>query len=206
MNEIRIPVCARRTLKRLVAVAFLACSFVVSNAASAATFIPSPNVYQINEGVAFSLGNSGASHYLFGWNDTSGSFSGIEDPTLVLTVGQTYTFQRTSGSHPFVITNDSLPVTGTDGSFARTTTSGPVIDAATLTPLADFTADPSPTSDLISWTPTTAEIGDYFYTCRVTGHTGMTGAIQVVAVPEPASGAFVAVTIAGWAMRRRRRS
>ena len=52
-----------------------------------------------------------------------------------------------------------------------------------MTPLADFTADPAPTSDQIVWVPTEADLGDYFYTCRVTGHAGMTGAIRVVAAP-----------------------
>lgn len=148
--------------------------------ALAETLNPSPNVYQITAGVEFTLGNSGATDYLFNWNDDSGTFTNVSDPTLVLSTGQTYVFRRVTSAHPFVITDATMPVTGSDGSFVRTTTSGPVIDAATLTPIADFTADPAPTSDFITWTPGEDEVGSYWYTCRVTFHTGMTGAIMVV--------------------------
>lgn len=140
-----------------------------------------PDIYQVTEGVAFQLENLGASNYLFSWTDTNGSFTQIADPSLVLRVGETYTFQRVTSAHPFVITNDTLPVDGTDGSYFRTTTSGAVIDAATLTPIADFTADPAPTSDLITWSP--GSTGNFFYTCRVTSHTGMTGAIRIETAP-----------------------
>ncbi len=64
--------------------------------------------------------------------------------------------------------------------FERTTFDGAVIDAATLQPIADFTADPAPTDDFIEWTPGVGDVGNYFYTCRITGHRGMTGAIRVV--------------------------
>jgi hypothetical protein len=80
-----------------------------------------------------------------------------------------------------VITDTTLPVSGTDGSYQRDTFSGAVIDAATLAPIADFTADPAPTTDFIEWSLTSADIGDYFYTCRITGHFGMAGRIEVVA-------------------------
>lgn len=145
----------------------------------AETINPAPNVYEVTEGVAFTLGNTSASNYLFNWSDGSGSFGNVADPTLILTAGQTYTFQRVTSFHPFVITDASLPVSGTDGSYQRSTTSGGVIDAATLSPLADFTADPGPTSDLITWTPAAADTGIYFYTCRVTSHTAMTGRIEI---------------------------
>jgi plastocyanin len=144
-----------------------------------------PSVYEIDSGVAFTLDNVGASNFLFNWSDSSGTFSDVVDPTVVLTAGQTYTFQRISGSHPFVITDDTLEVNGSDGSYSRVTFSGAVIDAATLQPIADFTADPGPTDDLISWTPGVEDAGEYFYTCRVTGHAGMTGRIVVVAPADP---------------------
>ncbi|MEO0454312.1 MAG: cupredoxin domain-containing protein [Verrucomicrobiota bacterium] len=145
-------------------------------------------VYRVDEGVTFYLRNSGASHYLFSWSDSSGVYTDVIDPTLVLTYGRQYNFERISGSHPFVITDDTLPVTGTDGSFSRTTTDGTTIDNATLTPIADFTADQFTNSgtlstDFIGWKPALADQGDYFYTCRVTGHTGMTGAIQITGGP-----------------------
>lgn len=178
----------------------IAIAAATCGSALAATTELDANTFAIDEGVAITLGNIGASHFTFNWSDTSGTFSDLQDPTLVLTAGETYTFQRISGSHPFVITDDTLPVSGTDGSFQRTTFSGAVIDAATLQPIADFTADPGPTSDLITWTPGLDDLGEYFYTCRVTGHPGMTGAIRVV--PAPASIAMLG--LAGIAARRRR--
>ncbi|MEO0513878.1 MAG: hypothetical protein AAF086_01110 [Planctomycetota bacterium] len=179
-------------------------SVAVASQGRAATTVISPNVYRIDAGVTLNLGNQGASNYLFNWTDSSGTFTNISDPTLELVAGQTYTFQRISGSHPFVITDDTLPVTGSDGSFSRATSSGTVIDAATLTPIADFTANPAPTTDQIIWTPTLSDLGDYFYTCRVTGHVGMTGAIRVI--PEPASGMLILVGTAVLGCVRRRQS
>ena len=161
--------------------------------ASALTVSESANVYSVNEGVSFDIGNSGASDFLFSWSDpnpSANSFSALADPTLVLTIGETYTFQRTSGSHPFIIMGSSASafISGTDGSYSRTTSDSALITAATLTPIANFTADPSPSSDLISWTPDA--LGDFWYTCSVSGHTGMTGLISVV--PEPSSFALIA--------------
>ena len=161
--------------------------------ASALTVSESANVYSVNEWVSFDIGNSGASDFLFSWSDpnpSANSFSALADPTLVLTIGETYTFQRTSGSHPFIIMGSSASafISGTDGSYSRTTSDSALITAATLTPIANFTADPSPTTDLISWTPDA--LGDFWYTCSVSGHTGMTGLISVV--PEPSSFALIA--------------
>lgn len=140
---------------------------------------PTTSVFEVRGDADFTIRNAGATSYLFSWTDASGTYTDVEDPTLILEVGGSYTFQRASGAHPFRITTDALPVTGTDGAFRRTTSDPAVIDGASLTPIADFTADPAPTSDLIAWSPTASEVGDYFYTCTVTSHTGMTGAIQV---------------------------
>ena len=113
-----------------------------------------------------------------------------------------YTFQRTSSSHPFVIMDNSAAafMSGTDGAFSRTTSSSAGISNATLTPIANFTADPAPTSDLISWTP--SQSGDFWYTCSVTGHPDMAGKITVV--PEPSAIALIAGGLAFASLRRRR--
>ena len=160
-------------------------ALLMTGAAMAATTQLGPSIYRVDAGVDFELSNSGANSYLFSWSDSSGTFTDIEDPTLLLTVGQTYTFTRVTSAHPFVICDDTLPVTGTDGAYQRTTTDGAVIDAATLDPIDDFTADPAPTSDFITWTPAAGDEGDYFYTCRVTSHVGMAGAIEIE--PGPAT-------------------
>lgn len=153
----------------------------IASTSGAQTMEVSPSVYRVESGVTFDIANESFSNYLFTWSDSSGTVSGEADPTLILTAGETYTFRRTTGSHPFAITDDTLPVSGTDGSYNRTTFDAAVVSAATLDPAGDFTADPAPTSDVIEWTLTGAEIGEYFYTCLVLGHPGMTGRIEVVA-------------------------
>ena len=91
-------------------------------------------------------------------------------------------------------------ISGTDGAYNRTTSSSTDISNATLTPIANFTADPAPTSDLISWTPTV--IGDYFYTCSVGSHGGMTG--KIVTVPEPSSLSLILLSLGALSLHRRR--
>lgn len=140
----------------------------------------STHVYKVDEGVTFSISNDGASSFLLSWSDSGGTFENIPDPSIIVSTNETYVFKRTTGSHPFLITDSSLPTSGTDGSYARTTTDAAVINAAVLTPIADFTADPAPTADEIVWTPSGNQTGNYFYTCAVTFHTGMTGGIRVV--------------------------
>ncbi|NRA57013.1 MAG: hypothetical protein HRU13_02700 [Phycisphaerales bacterium] len=152
---------------------------VAAAPALAQTTQPEPNIYRVPGGVEFTLDNIGASDYTFNWSDSGGSFEDIVDPTFILVAGQTYRFRRISSAHPFVITDDTLPVSGTDGSYRRETTDGGVIDASTLKPIEDFTADPAPTDDFIEWTPGVGDAGQYYYTCRVTGHRGMTGSIIV---------------------------
>jgi PEP-CTERM putative exosortase interaction domain len=180
--------------------------FAFAAAANAATTQISSNVYEVTEGVAFDVGNIGASDFTFTWTDpgeTSAAATGVQDVTLNLTAGETYTFQRTSSAHPFVIMDARAAsfMDGSDGSYSRTTTSGAAIDNATLKPIVDFRAEPAPTSDLISWTPT--QTGDYWYTCRVATHTGMAGKISVV--PEPASAALLLGGVAALTLLRRPR-
>ncbi len=156
-------------------------AMVLATFGHAQTTEVAPNVFRVESGVNFELSHNAISDYLFSWTDSSGSVVNESDPTLILTAGQTYTFTRTTSGHPFIITDTSMPVAGTDGSYFRTTASGAVMDAATLAPIADFTADPAPTADFIEWTLVAGDIGDYFYTCRITGHLDMTGRIEVVA-------------------------
>ena len=168
--------------------------------AHAVTTLVSPKVYSVTEGVTFSLANNGASDFLFSWVDPSGtpanSFANIADPTLRLTIGQTYAFQRTSTSHPFVIMKNTISsfISGTDGSFSRTTSDFTTISNATI-----FTANPAPAA-AVSWTPTTG--GDYFYTCAVGSHGSMTGKISVI--PEPSSLSLLLLSLGAFSIYRRR--
>ena len=99
---------------------------LLANMSQAVTTLVSTSRYSVTERVAFTLGNNGASDFLFSWTDPTGaspaSFSNIADPTLVLTLGQTYTFQRTTLAHPFVIMNNTAAafMSGTDGAYTRT--------------------------------------------------------------------------------------
>ena len=171
--------------------------------AQAVTTLVSPKVYSVTEGVTFSLANNLASDFLFSWVDPSGtpanSFANIADPTLRLTIGQTYTFQRTSTSHPFVIMNNTISsfISGTDGSFSRTTS-----DFTTITNATIFTANPGTPGPAVNWTPTIA--GDYFYTCSVGSHGFMTGKIVAVAIPEPSALSLLLLSLGALSLRRRR--
>ena len=151
----------------------------------AATTVDGPS-YEIDEGVNFSIVNSTNQNFILSWTDPGGaSFTSVNDPTLVLTVGQTYTFERTSRSHPFAITTTDMSVTGTDGAFSRVNNTADAVSPFILSPSADFTAEPTnnASAEPITWTPTAEDIGDYWYTCTIVNHRNMTGRITVV--PEP---------------------
>lgn len=148
--------------------------------ANADTTQTGPHTYEINTGVSFTISNLGSSSFLFEWIDKSGFFTNVEDPTLVLTADETYTFENMTSIHPFNITDDTLPVDGTDGSYSRLTTDINVINDASLQPMADFISNPGG-GDLITWTPTADDVGTYYYTCRIAHHTNMTGKIVIVA-------------------------
>ncbi|MEX0876209.1 MAG: GC-type dockerin domain-anchored protein [Phycisphaerales bacterium] len=141
-----------------------------------------PNTYTADEGVTFEIQSLASSSFILSWSDDSGDFDAI-DPTITLTAGQSYIFENMTTVHPFVITDDTLPVSGTDGDYVRDTTDGAVIDAATLQPIADFTADPQPADDPIDWTPVGDDAGEYYFTCRVTHHADMIGKIIIVEAP-----------------------
>lgn len=181
-------------MKRKINLKFIPCALATALLAlpifsNAATSLVSTNRYLVSEGVDFTLGNDGASSFLFNWTDPSGSpapsFSGVADPTLVLTLGQTYTFQRVSTAHPFAIVDNSAAafISGSDGAYTRTTSDSSLISAATF-----LTANPGTPGTQITWTPD--QVGDFWYICTVTSHTGMSGLISVV--PEPSAFALLA--------------
>ncbi|MFT5233335.1 MAG: hypothetical protein ACI9UK_001254 [Candidatus Krumholzibacteriia bacterium] len=147
----------------------------------------STHVWKIDSGAEFSISNTGSTSYLFTWTDVNGTFTDIEDPSFVFSVNQTYEFHRTTLSHPFALTDDTLQVLGTDGSFSRTAILTQEIDDSTLLPLADFIADPAPTTDFIAWTPSSLDLGNFYYTCRISPHNGMTGRIEIVESSVPNS-------------------
>jgi uncharacterized cupredoxin-like copper-binding protein len=149
--------------------------------ALAQTTQPEPHVFRVPGGVEFTINNDGISDFLFNWSDAGGVFVDIPDPTLMLTAGQTYRFRRLTGVHPFVVCDNTLPVTGVDGMYERATTDPAVIEAAILDPIDAFIADPAPTGDFIEWTPVAGDAGQYYFTCHIPFHTGMAGSIVVEA-------------------------
>ncbi len=170
----------RDTMKRMTTIALIAAMACMAHADTTQT---GPNSYTVDAGVTFTLLSQGSSNFLISWSDASGTFTDIVDPTLTLSSGETYIFDNETFSHPFRLTDDTLPVSGTDGNYNRETNDIAVINASSLQPIADFTADPEPTSDFISWTPDAADAGDYYYTCLVLSHAGMTGKIVIAAPP-----------------------
>jgi len=87
-------------------------------------------------------------------------------------------------------------ISGTDGSFSRTTSDFTTISNATF-----LTANPAPAA-AVSWTPTVA--GDYFYTCSVGSHGGMTGKIVAVAIPEPSALSLLLLSLGALSLYHRR--
>lgn len=195
-------------LPRLIQYGIATSFLMLTTVSHAVTTLVSPSRYSVTEGVAFTLGNNGASDFLFNWTDPSGtpprSSANIADPTLVLTLGQTYTFQRITTAHPFVIMNNTAAafMSGTDGAYSRTTNILTDINNATLTPIANFTASPGTPGNTITWTP--SQVGDFWYTCTVTSHADMAGKITVV--PEPSAVGLVAGGLAFAGFHRRRGS
>lgn len=195
-----------KTHPRLIQCGVASSFLMLATMSHAVTSLVSPSRYSVTEGVAFTLGNNGAADFLFNWADPSGapplSFSNIADPTLILTLGQTYTFQRITTAHPFAIMNNTAAafMSGADGTYSRTTTSSTDINNATLTPIANFTANPGTPGNTISWTP--GEVGDFWYTCTVTTHPGMAGKITVI--PEASAFGLIAGGFAFGVFRRRR--
>lgn len=176
--------------RRAAQVALWAVLVLGASPAAPDTIVLGPHRYEFTGDATFNVDNLSSDSFLFSWADGSGIFAGVASPTLVLRAGRTYTFRRVSAKHPLVIADRTLPLIGGDGAWVRATTDRAALDAAILTPVADFTADPAPTTDAIVWTPTDA--GDYAYTCDVPAHAMMTGRIVVAA-------AEVAVTARRWA-------
>lgn len=156
-------------------------------------------IYYVTEGVSFEIYAYSSGSFLFSWTDPDGTeFNNIQDPTLHLTIGETYTFERSSTGNPLRLTTDQLPVEKVPSVagpyYRRTTEDLDEIDAASLTPLADFTADPSGVDgvlagDVVVLNVTASIIGTLYYTSLVPGNSEMTGLLIV----EDTSGSTAAV-------------
>ena len=161
--------------------------------------------YFVSEGTTFSIGNSGASHFTFSWSSGDPyyggeSFSNLLDPSFQIMAGQQYTFTRGSGSHPFIITKD-LPLSSSSTELSTTSYSvGSYEYRPTGSVAGNFISSPNGVDPII-WTPTTAELGDFYYACTVSGHNNMVGKITVV--PEPSTLGLIVVGLSVLGLRRR---
>jgi hypothetical protein len=156
-------------------------------------------IYYVTEGVHFEIYAYSSGSFFFSWTDPDGTeFNNIQDPTLYLTIGETYTFERSSTGNPLRLTTDRLPVEKVPSVagpyYRRTTEDLDEIDAASLTPLTEFTADPSGvdgtlSGDIVVLNVTASIIGTLYYTSLVPGNSEMTGLLIV----EDTSGSTAAV-------------
>lgn len=192
----------------LITAGFSASLLLLATVSHASTVLLGPSLYRITEGVAFTLGNNASNDFTFNWTDPGeggASWSNVVDPTLVLTLGQTYSFQRISAAHPFIIMSNAaaafIDTQNGNGNFFRTSQDATLINSTILSPAVDYTANPGPSGapgNVISWTPGTE--GDFWYTCQVASHTLMAGGINVV--PEPSGVGLVAVGLTFVALGR----
>jgi len=165
----------KNTMKIMITAAALA---LCASLSAGDTTQNGPSNYTVDEGVTFTITNIGSTSFLLSWSDDSGTFTNIEDPTITIVTGQSYSFENTTSVHPFHVTDDTLPVSGTDGDYSRDTFDSAVINGATLDPFDAFVSNPGG-GDPIVWTPADDAAGAYWYTCGITGHSGMTGRLFV---------------------------
>jgi plastocyanin len=155
----------------------------------------------VDQGVTFTIGNNGSSDFIFNWTDPgyySDSFSNKLDPTLRLSVGQTYTFRRGTSGHNFVLLKPSFTyMTGNEQQgYYRNTTSDAFISNHTYGVAVAG-------GNVITFKPTDQEINlDFWYTCQVGDHTGMAGKITVI--PEPSTLGLAAAALLGLALVKQR--
>ena len=187
------------TMKRV----FSTCLFLtllawgVPRASQAKTTVVGGGIYEVTEGVNFRIDAFASGSFYFSWNDPDGTeCNNIQDPILHLTIGEIYTFERFTTGNPLRLTNGQLPVEKVPSVagpyYRRTTEDISVIDAASLTPLDDFTADPSamdgtPSGDVVTLQVSASLAGTLYYTSLVPGNTDMTG---LLIVKDPAAEAL----------------
>jgi hypothetical protein len=183
---------------RSVLIAFLLSAASATHAVT--TRMGTNNVYQVDESVYFKIGDSYTEHFTFTWEDpgSTGNFPGILDPTLYLSAGQTYRFQRVTSGHNFVLLHPTFTymIGDEQQGYYRNTTSDAFITNHTL-------GTASYGGGAYTWTPTALDVNrDFWYTCQVAGHQGMAGKITVI--PEPSTLGLAAAALLGLALVKQR--
>ena len=106
----------------------------------------------------FSVGNSGASHYVISGTDSTTTHSSANDPTINCNVGDTLVFNVNASGHPFYVKTSAT--TGTGNQVTTGTITGNGASVGTVT-----------------WDTTGVTPGTYYYICQF--HSGMVGQIII---------------------------
>ena len=106
----------------------------------------------------FTVGNSGASHYVITGTDSTTTHSSANDPTINCNVGDTLVFDVSASGHPFLIKTTATTGTGNQVTSGTITNNGASVGT-------------------ITWDTTGVTAGTYYYICQF--HGGMVGSIII---------------------------
>ncbi len=118
------------------------------------TVAPAP----VSQTYTLTVGNSGASHYVFTGTDSTTTHSNANDPTINCNAGDTLVFNVNASGHPFYVKTSAT--TGTGNQVSTGTISGQ-----------------GATNGTVTWDTTGVTPGTYYYICQY--HSGMVGQIVV---------------------------
>ena len=119
---------------------------------------PAPAPTVTSNTYTFTVGNSGASHYVFTGTDSTTSHSNSNDPTITCNAGDTLVFNVNASGHPFYVKTSAT--TGTGNQVTTGTITGNGASVGTVT-----------------WDTTGVTPGTYYYICQF--HSGMVGQIVI---------------------------
>ncbi len=151
----------------------------------------------------------GSGNFYFDFVDGSELPDSTVDTKLILSASTSYTFTHVGSGHPFIVLSDTAMApynpnasTGLRDNFPSTLPEAASYVAASNGESLYLVAN---SGDSFTWTPSSQEVGNYWYTCAIAGHRNFLGQIEVVAVPEPSSYALLLGFLSIWIVALRRR-